>query len=160
MGLKMKKMVLIIAIMGQFICGCASLPSQKAPSLNTPAGKPEVIVTKLSKAELKEILLKKMSKLGYKQVKSSDNKIDFIKDITNFWTNFVYGTKYGRTTEMRIVYFLREEPFEIKISAEMKAVTNPESQFEKIRDVSRNCRMAEEIQEFLNDAFNVLIKKK
>ena len=156
----MKRPILISGLLGIILIeGCSTLPYYKAPPLNTLTGKPEVIVCKLTKKEVKNILITKMIKNGYELMKTGENRVVFKKDSKNFWVKLLRGTKYERTTELRVTYKLLEAPFEIRVIADMKIVANPDSRFEKSRDVSKKCKMAVEIQEFLKYAFNVLIKK-
>ena len=141
------------------LAGCSTLPSDKAPALKTPFGKPEVTVSKITKAQVKEVLTMKMEKAGYQLVEKTENALKFRQNCTDFWTNFKYGTRYGMTNEFIVNYRILETAFNIKVVADIQSITNPGTGFQQARDLSRDCRLAEEIQQFLEDAFNVLINK-
>jgi hypothetical protein len=122
----MKKILIIIA---SFV-----LLSSVCLGANQQAASTEI--TGFDKKPITDELVKTMMDEGYNIKTTNDYQMVFCKDLTDFKSMFFLGSKFNGTPEMRITFNIVQLDKIVKITADAKAVTNPNSGFERYTQVN------------------------
>jgi membrane-associated protease RseP (regulator of RpoE activity) len=118
-----------------FLSGCATIPT--VPPLDTPSGKPEVIISNATKKEIINAIINYMLNLKYQIHSQSDHLIVFSQRIKSFAAGLIYGSRYDPTPESRISFTLVENNSNIRVIGTAEIITNPGSAFER-RNINPN----------------------
>lgn len=114
------------------LIGCAA-----SNVLNTPSGKPEVVIEKKSKKEVADALVSEMVSSGYAIKSVSDYNIVFGKLIdNNLAASLLFGSRYDITPEYRPSFAIFETDAGVRIVLTNQIVTNPGSGYEHVTDAN------------------------
>jgi len=122
------------------ISGCATVKP-----LNTPTGKPEVIIPEASKAEIADQITNDMLSWNFQLQKRDENILVFSKRDRTLGSSLLFGSKYDRTPEWRFIYNIVDHPEGIRVIANIAAISNPGSAFERVTDFSRGSKDSENV---------------
>ncbi len=139
----MKKLALIITAFLLLNIGCATVGP-----LNTPTGKPEIIINDASKKEICDAVINQMLSWDFQLQKQSESLLVFGKKDSRVSSAILLGSRYDAIPEWRFAYNIVDYSQGVRIVANISAVTNPGSAFERITDMSRNSQDAQNVQNF------------
>jgi len=122
------------------ISGCATVKP-----LNTPTGKPEVIIPEASKSEIADQITNAMLSWNFQLQKRDENILVFSKRDQRLGPSLLFGSKYDRTPEWRFIYNIVNHPEGIRVIANIATITNPGSAFERKTDLSRGSKDSENV---------------
>jgi membrane-associated protease RseP (regulator of RpoE activity) len=142
----MTKKILIAICMVIFFAGCATIKP-----LNTTTGKPEIIITDTAKKDISDAIVNTMLSWDFQLQKRDDYILVFGKKNTNIASSVLLGSRYDAVPEWRFTYNLVDYADGVRIIANIAAVTNPGSAFERITDFSKGSQDAQNIQSFLEN---------
>lgn len=124
----------------------------RSTTTSTPSGKPEVLIPGSSKKSVTDALVNQMIAQGYSIGKIDDYKAQFEKP-GGFWLDLLAGSRFNSTAVWRISYSLVETEGGVRVLADMGAVTNPGSGFERIT-VIKGGKNAAAVQSILDAVKN------
>jgi hypothetical protein len=130
-----KKYLLIILnvfLVINFLFGCATIPK-----LQISTGKPEVIITGVTKKQVIDALTNQMLALDFKIKTITDYSAVYARRMNSIRAAVLFGSRYDSFPETRISYAIVDAPGGIRIVATMEMITNPGSAFERATDLSR-----------------------
>lgn len=126
------------------LLGCAA----PAALLNTPSGNPEVFIPNTeSKAVLDYITNAKLG-LGLSLKRRNEYELVVGKLTNDTMSSLAFGSPYDGTPEGRLKYTAVSVDGGVKLFGRAEMVTNPDSRFEKITDVTRGqgARLQKELE--------------
>ena len=126
------------------ITGCATVKY-----LNTPSGKPEVIIPDASKSEIADQITNAMLSWDFQLQKRDENILVFAKRDQRLGSSLLFGSRYDSTPEWRFIYNIVDHPEGIRVIANITAITNPGSAFERVTDLSRGSKDSENVYALL-----------
>lgn len=126
------------------ITGCATVKH-----LNTPTGKPEVIIPDASKSEIADQITNAMLSWDFQLQKRDENILVFAKRDQRLGTSLLFGSRYDSTPEWRFIYNIVDHSEGIRVIANIAAITNPGSAFERVTDLSRGSKDSENVYALL-----------
>jgi len=132
--------------------GCAAVKP-----LNTLTGKPEVIIQDASKSEIADQITNAMLSWDYQLQKRDNNILVFSKRDQRLGSSLLFGSRYDSTPEWRFTYNIVDHPEGIRVIANIAAITNPGSAFERVTDLSRGSKDSENVYALLTqirESFN------
>lgn len=142
---KAKSRSAIFGLMFLLMTGCASAPQP----LNTPSGQPDVTFENASVSDVKTMLTTGAMNWGYTAKQVSDYVAVYEKRDDRVLASALLGSQYDSTPVWRLTFNYAPVGNNVRVMANMHAVTNSGSAFERITDFSKNSRDANVIQEFL-----------
>jgi len=114
------------------LMGCATLPR-----INTPSGRPEITICRISKNEMMEKVVAAASMDGFNIRSTSNFQIVMGKPVSNPLVGALMGSRYDSTPESRLVWTFADIGNNcIHIGVVVQIVTNPGSAFERVTDAS------------------------
>lgn len=137
------------------LTGCAT-----APSLNTPTGRPEVVFENTTVEEVKNLVTNAAISWGYSAKSVTDYVAVYEKRSDNAMTSALLGSRYDSTPVWRVTFSYVSLTNAVRVVADIHAVTNPGSAFERITDFSRNSQDANNVQRFLENAKEEIATRK
>lgn len=129
------------------LTGCVS-----QPVLQTPTGRPEVTFEDARVEEIKNILINAMLNWGYQVKNVSDSVAVYEKPVEGAFAQALLGSRYDSQPLWRLTYNLATVDSGVRVVTNIHAVTNPNSAFERITDMSKGSKDAAQIQQFLETA--------
>ena len=126
------------------ITGCATIKP-----LNTPTGKPEVIIPDASKSEIADQITNAMLSWDFQLQKRDENILVFAKRDQRLGSSLLFGSRYDSTPEWRFIYNIVDHHEGIRVIANIAAITNPGSAFERVTDLSRGSKDSENVYALL-----------
>ena len=137
--------------------GITSFSSEGQPSGGSPRRvtntRPEVVIPRASKKAVVDALAGQMSQQGYSVGRIDDYRAQFEKP-GGFWLDLLAGSRFNSTAIWRVSYTLFDSPEGVRVYADMGAVTNPGSAFEKVTEV-KGGKNAVAIQSILEAVKNI-----
>ena len=143
----MKKEMYSFLCLFVLLYGCASV--EQIQPLDTPTGKPEITIQTKDAKKVIASLQNAMINREYSLVKQSENLNVWERPMKDFASSLAYGSKMNPTPYFRVTYTFIYNENTIRIIASIHIVTNPGTNFEQIKDVSKQSRSAHNIQEVL-----------
>ncbi|OGR80792.1 MAG: hypothetical protein A3I11_07950 [Elusimicrobia bacterium RIFCSPLOWO2_02_FULL_39_32] len=116
--------------------------------LNTPSGKPEVIIENKTKKEVADALVSEMVSRGFTIKSVSDYTLVFSKPLDNIAASLLFGSQYDATPEHRPSFMIFESGAGVRVVLTNQIVTNPGSAYERVTDASGG-QAGESWQDFL-----------
>lgn len=89
-----------------------------------------VEVKSIDKKVVMETIIADYLNMGWQIKSSSDYQLIFRRDVDDFWGQVLYGSRFNTTPEVRTQFNFIQQGSDVKITAEAKIVTNPNSGFE------------------------------
>jgi hypothetical protein len=126
----MKIKILILLVL---LNGCTAT---KPLTLNTPSGKPDITIPKVSKKQVTDAFVSEMLSQGFNIKTSSDYNIVFVKPMDSFAMSLLLGSEYDITPEHRVSANIVESSAGVRIVLTNQGITNPGSAFERVTDLS------------------------
>ena len=117
--------------------------------LNTHTGKPEVIIPEASKSEIADQIINAMLSWDFQLQKRDENILLFSKRDQRLGSSLFFGSKYDITPEWRFTYNIVDHPEGVRVIANIAAITNPGSAFERVTDLSRGSKDSENVYALL-----------
>jgi hypothetical protein len=108
------------------LSGCATVP----------AARPEVSILGAQAPKVINVIIERNMARGNRLVAQFPSSVTFARRTEDFTTALLYGSKYDSTPEMRVTYTLVESGDGLKVFATAAMVTNPQSAYERHRDVT------------------------
>jgi hypothetical protein len=135
----------LLIVIISFISGCVTIPP-----LNTTTGKPEIVISDVSKKDVSDAIVNAMMTLDFQIVKLDDYRLVFGKK-DNSTAALLLGSRYDPQPEMRYTYTLMDFANGIRVMVNIAEITNPGSAFEKSTDFSKSTKAANDAQKFLEN---------
>lgn len=127
------------------LTACANMPQ----SLPTPTGRPEVVVKTTSITEVKNAITNMALNWGYYARNVSDYSAVYEKRDESIGAAMLLGSKYDSTPVWRITFNYVAVNGDVRVVANIHAVTNPGSAFERVMDLSTSSKDANSVQRAL-----------
>jgi len=115
------------------ITGCAILSRDNAPSR-----RPEITVTGTDSKLVGLKLTEEMRTFGYSIREQSDHSIVFEKQITDPKVAVLFGWRYDMHPRSRVSYMFLEQDGTVRVVADLKVITNPDSRFERVAEAAQH----------------------
>lgn len=100
----------------------------------TPSGRPEVVIPGTTKKSVVDALASQMIAQGYSVGRIDDYRAQFEKP-GGFWLDLLAGSRFNSSAVWRVSYSVLDTQEGVRVLAEMGAVTNPGSGFEKVTEI-------------------------
>jgi hypothetical protein len=139
--LKLISSIFFIAI----LTSCANMPKPLA----TPTGRPEVSIVKTNIADVKGVVSNIALDWGYYVKNISDYSAVYEKREEGVGMSVLFGSKYDSTPVWRLTFNFVPLNGDVRIVANIHLVTNAGSAFERITDLSKASKDANNIQQAL-----------
>ena len=117
--------------------------------LDTLTGKPEVIIPEASKSEIADQITNAMLSWDFQLQKRDENILFFSKGDQRLGSSLLFGSRYDSTPEWRFTYNIVDHLEGIRVIANIAAITNPGSAFERVTDLSRGSKDSENVYALL-----------
>jgi hypothetical protein len=159
----MKRLALVVAF---FACGCTSVRTSRGVSISEPNSvpttrvqsngnrneRPSITIPGASKKSVIDALSGRMTAQGFRIILIEDYRAQFEKE-GGFWADMLFGSRYDSRTVWRVWFSLFDSPEGVRIFADMGAVTNPGSAFERINEIrgGKNGAAMQEVLEAVKD---------
>jgi len=132
----------LLVLVSWLFIGCA------APRLNTASGNPEISIPDVTKKQVLDLIIAVKLQKGMQIKNVNDYGVVFTKKVDqSFLASFLYGSHYDSTPEGRLHYNVVEQNGYVKVYSRIEIVTNPDSAFESVSDITGN--MGEQMQKEL-----------
>ena len=129
-----RKFILILSfLVSVYFTGCAI-----NQPLNTPSGRPEVIIENVSRKYIIDVLTNWMVNNGYEVKSINDYNAVYGKRSEDLTSSILLGSRYDSIPEYRISFAVMEYGNGVRIVQTLQAVTNPGSPYERITDFSHS----------------------
>lgn len=128
------KLILYALAAVWLLTGCAT---PRAP-LSTSSGRPEVMVTGVTKKQVMDLLVEAGLSNGLQVRNANEYGVTLTKKSTDLATAIIYGSRYDSTPEFRVHFNMVESQGGMRVFARGEVVTNPGSGFERVNDVTQN----------------------
>lgn len=125
------------------LAGCAPLQP-----LQTPSGRPEVVISGATKKQVLDLLVAEMLANGAQVKQVHEYGAVFGKRDDSFTGALLFGSRYDSTPEMRLTFNVVEASGAVRVFCNAAMVTNPGSAFERVSDVTGG-KTANDIQAML-----------
>jgi hypothetical protein len=130
-----------------FMPSCATIPK-----LNTSTGKPEIIISDVSKKEISDAIVNKMLSDDFQVIRSEyldEYCLTFARRKANLSNSAIFESNYSKYPELRYTYTLVDVQKGIRIMTLITGVRSPGSADELYTDLSKKTQLAQYTQLFL-----------
>ena len=124
--------LLIVFLLSIATLGCAS----PRPPLDTPSGKPEIIIQGVSKKQVVDLLVNNKLAEGFQIKAVTSYALVIQRDIDDFNAQVIYGSDYDRTPAARVTYNFVDTQEGVRVFSKSEIITNPDSNYEKSSDAT------------------------
>jgi hypothetical protein len=148
----MKLLFVVLALASCALGACTTSTNLDKP-LDTPSGHPEVTISRTTDTKVKAALLHEMMSKGFHVTKDTRSGLAFDKPLDDKQAQAVLGNKVTGTAIGRITYSITRVGDDIRVIADLAAVTNPGSASELSTDMNDPAKGApvHDVQSFLED---------
>lgn len=148
----MKLLFVVLALASCALGACTATTNLDKP-LDTPSGHPEVTISRTTDNKVKAALAREMTSKGFHVTKDTRSELAFDKPLDDKQAQAVLGNKVTGTTNGRITYSITRVGDDIRIIADLAAITNPGSPSELSTDMNDATKGApvHDVQSFLED---------
>ncbi len=137
---------LVPAVVLVLVTGCANIQQP----LNTLSGKPEVVLSKTTPKAVQGDLTNIALTWGYTVKSVNDFSVVYEKRDESIGAALLLGSRYDSTPAWRLTFNFAPIADNVRVVANMQAITNPGSAFERSMDMSSGTKDAATIQQVLN----------
>jgi len=144
----MKSLFVVLALASCALGACA------APThLDTPSGHPEVTISRTTPNKVKAALVRKMIDKGFQVTKDKQFELAFDRPLDNKLAEALLGSKVSGTPNMRVTYSISQVGDDVRVIADLAAITNPGSASELSTDMNDAAKGApvHDVQSFLDE---------
>jgi len=114
---------------------------KKVEYVDTPSGRPEISIRKVSKQDVYEELVRAMEKKEYQVKQVKDSIVKFAKS----------SNRNGQFQESWVRFKIRKTALGVKVFAALYRVSNPGSTTQKVTDISKDSKDARGLQGILEN---------
>lgn len=129
------------------LTGCATAPAK----LNTPSGRPEVVVANHSPDEVRGVLVRSAMTEGWSLLSESPSSMVFQRPMKDMMGMMLYGSRYDSQPFERLRYTLVKEAAGTRLYCTGEIVTNPGSAFERITPADNYAQQQAALQRMVDD---------
>jgi hypothetical protein len=126
----MKKTIFVFLVT-TFLTGCAV-----QHRLSTPSGRPEVLISNVSKKEVMDNAVNLFIGAGWEIKDITDYHAVFTKVDNSLTGELLFGSSYDSTPEYRVKFTFADLTGKIRVLCSASVVTNPGSAFERVKDAT------------------------
>lgn len=101
---------------------------------NTPFS---VDIENVDKKAVSEFIVNDMVQKGFNILNTNEYQVSFRKDVDNFWAQVFLGSSFNTVPELRTYFNLSQLGVNMRITADVRIVTNPNSGFEHYTVVTK-----------------------
>jgi hypothetical protein len=148
----MKSLFVVLALASCALGACTASTHHDTP-LNTPSGHPEVMISRTADNKVKAALVREMIAKGFHVTKDTPSELAFDKPLDDKQAQAILGNKVTSTANGRITYSITKVGDDVRVVADLTAVTNPGSASELSTDMNDAAKGApvHDVQSFLED---------
>ena len=126
------KSLCALLTLGSCALGACSAPAQ----LDTPSGRPEVTISRTTPDNVKAAVVRKMIDKGFQVTKDAQFELAFDRPLDNKLVGALLGSKVKGTPNGRITYSIAQVGDDVRVVADLAAITNPGSASERSTDIN------------------------
>jgi hypothetical protein len=144
----MRSLFVVLALAS---CG---LGACTAPThLDTPSGHPEATISRTTPNKVKAALVHNMKDKGFQITKDKQFELAFDRPLDSKLAEALLGSKANGTPNLRITYSIAQVGDDVRVIADLAAITNPGSASEQSTDMNGAAKGApvHDVQSFLDD---------